>query len=90
MIFLCEIKSIWCLKINFQSVVIWFLVSDKSLQIVPFAFSETANQLEVCKGVFKLLLVWLNWNLETLPVADAFLLYNCFPFIFRNAAQCFS
>lgn len=53
-------------------------------------FSETTNQLEVCKGVFKLLLVWLNWKLETPPVADVFLLYSCFPLIFRNTTECFS
>lgn len=52
-------------------------------------FSETANQLEVCKCVFKLLLVCLNWKLET-PVPDVFLLCSCFPRIFRNTTQCFS
>lgn len=87
MIFLCEIKSIWWLKINFQSIEIWFLVSNKRLQIVLFMFSKPANQLEVCKDVFKLLLVWLNWKLETFPVVDAFLLYNCFSFVFRNTTQ---
>lgn len=84
----CEIKSISWLNFNFWNIVIWFLRANKRLQIVLFMFSETTSQLEVWKGVFKLLLVCLNWKLAT-PVADVFLLYSCFLLVFRNPTRCF-
>ena len=34
--------------------------------------------------------MWLSWELETLPVADGFLLRNCFPLVCRSTARCFS